>query len=203
MAAVYPRKLCRALVLDFKQELRRQGSEVTLLDDYSVLGTHFGTVMARACRPLVANSGESWARRELDRIVHLEDHLQRSREEFLRDEQYATVVDITTGKAKGSDGQDVEMFFALMEGDDGQGLEGTIKSKEPATDEGLADQPPPDPATDGADPLRPEISTADRAQAEHRGRHTWAKANAALTAGQQGWMDKVRRGDLSGVETPL
>ena len=56
MAAVYPRKLCRSLVLDFKLELLKQNSPVTGLDEFSVLGSHYGTVMTKACRLIAAGS---------------------------------------------------------------------------------------------------------------------------------------------------
>ena len=48
-----------------------------------------------------------------------------------------------------------------------------------------------------------ELRHASPALAKEIGSRTWAKATGAtLTAGQQSWMQKLKAGDFSGVETP-
>ena len=56
----------------------------------------------------------------------------------------------------------------------------------------------------GAEIPQEVLEKADRKAAEKSGRRTWARPNkpGAQSAGQKAWMDKLRKGDLSGPEVP-
>ena len=60
------------------------------------------------------------------------------------------------------------------------------------------------PSESSVEMLPEPLGKADRKAEEKSGRRTWARPNklAEYSTGQKAWMDKLRKGDLSGPEVP-